>query len=320
MHAKALPRTGPSIHLMQRLLITGRNGFVGSAVSRYLARDGCRIGWEAVDLPTPFDLRDRAATARFVAHARPDAVLHLAAQSAVPESFRDPVATIEVNVLGTLHLLQALAASGFAGRFVHAGTGDVYGLVPEADLPVGEAWLPRPRNPYAVSKLASEALCWQWYASERMDVVLARAFNHIGWGQSDRFAIASFARQLVEIRRGARVPVITTGDLDVTRDFTDVDDVAAAYFALLARGAAGEVYNVCSGVERRIGDLLQQMIDIARVEVTLEEDALRLRASEQRRMRGDAGKILAATGWQVVTPIEVSLRSALDYWEGQARQ
>ena len=305
---------------MKRLLITGRSGFVGGAVCRCLARDGRRIGWEAIDLPIALDLRDRAATARLVAEARPDGVLHLAAQSAIPESFRDPVSTIEVNLLGTLSLLQALATIGFAGRLVHAGTGDIYGLVPEADLPVGEARLPRPRNPYAVSKLASEALCWQWHASEGMDVVLARAFNHIGWGQSDRFAIASFARQLVEIRRGTRDHVIKTGDIDVTRDFTDVDDVAAAYLALLAWGTAGEVYNVCSGVERRVGDLLQQMMEIARIDVTLEEDALRLRPSEQRRMRGDAGKILAATGWKAATPIEVSLRSALDYWEGQARQ
>jgi GDP-4-dehydro-6-deoxy-D-mannose reductase len=303
---------------MQRLIITGRSGFVGSAMCRYLARDGRRIGWEAVDLPPAFDLRNRAAMVRLVEDVRPDAVLHLAAQSAVPESFRDPVSTIEVNVLGTLNLLQALKAIDFTGRLVHAGTGEVYGLVPEADLPVGEARLPRPRNPYAVSKLASEALCWQWYASDGMDVVLARAFNHIGWGQSDRFAIASFARQLVEIRRGARAPVITTGDLGVTRDFTDVDDVAAAYIALLARGAAGEVYNVCSGVERRVGDLLQQMIEIAQVDVTVREDAHRLRPSEQRRMRGDPGKILAATGWQAITPIETSLQSALDYWEGQA--
>jgi GDP-4-dehydro-6-deoxy-D-mannose reductase len=221
------------------------------------------------------------------------------------------------DVLGTLNLLQALAAAGFTGRLVHAGTGDVYGLVPESDLPVAEGRLPKPRNPYAVSKLAAEALCWQWHASEGMDVVLARSFNHIGWGQSDRFVVASLARQLVEIRRGARPPVIEVGDLDATRDFTDVDDVAAAYLALLDLGKAGEVYNVCSGIEHRIGDLLGRLIAMAGVGVAVEQVADRVRPSEQRRMRGDAGRICMATGWRATTPIETSLRSALDYWQGQ---
>lgn len=302
---------------MKRLLVTGRSGFVGGAVCRRLARTGSAHGWEVAEPAPAFDLRDRATTARRVADVRPDAVLHLAAQSAVPESFRDPSTTLEVNVLGTLNLLQALAATGFTGRLVHAGTGDVYGFVPEADLPVDERSLPRPRNPYAVSKLAAEALCWQWHASQGMDVVLARSFNHIGWGQSDRFVVSSFARQLVEIGRHRRSAVIEVGDLDATRDFTDVDDVAAAYLALLERGIAGEVYNVCSGVEYRIGDLLERLIALAGVEVAVERAADRVRPGEQRRMRGDPRKILEATGWRAATPIETSLRAALDYWEGQ---
>jgi GDP-4-dehydro-6-deoxy-D-mannose reductase len=301
----------------RRLLVTGRHGFVGSAVARLAAAEPAVAGWDLAAVDPALDLRDAGATTQLVLAARPDAILHLAAQSAVPDSFRDPAATLEINLLGTLNLLQALRAAGFTGRFVYVGTGDVYGLVPESELPVGEDRLPRPRNPYAVSKLAAEALCWQWGVTEGLDVVLARPFNHIGWGQGDRFAIASFARQIAEIASGKRPPVIAIGDVDVTRDFTDVNDVAHAYLALLAEGAPGETYNICSGVEYRIGDLLARLLELAGIDVRIEQEPGRVRQAEQRRMRGDPGKIFAVTQWRPATPIDSSLRAALDYWKGQ---
>lgn len=302
---------------MRRLLVTGRHGFVGNIVARALASKDADERWEVADIDPAFDLRDPVATDHLVASIRPDAVLHLAAQSAVPDSFRDPATTLQVNLMGTLNLLQSLRAIGFAGRFLYVGTGEVYGLVPEAELPIDEGRLPRPRNPYAVSKLAAEALCWQWYASEGMDVVLARPFNHIGWGQSDRFAVSGFARQIAEIRNGGRLPVIVTGNLDVTRDFTDVNDVAEAYLALLARGTSGEVYNVCSGIEFRIAALLNRMLELAGVDARVEQDPGRMRLAEQRRMCGNPTKIRLATGWQPSTPMDRSLAAALDYWKGQ---
>jgi GDP-4-dehydro-6-deoxy-D-mannose reductase len=300
-----------------RLLVTGRHGFVGETLSRVMNESAERERWTLIDAPVGLDLRDAASTMRLVAEARPDAVLHLAAQSAVPESFRDPEATLQINLIGTLHLLQALAGGGFRGRFVYVGTGEVYGLVPASDLPIAETRLPRPRNPYAVSKLAAEALCWQWHVSNDMDLVIARPFNHIGPGQSERFAISDFARQIAEIKRGRRPSIVHAGNLDVTRDFTDVRDVVGAYFALLDRGQSGEVYNVCSGTEASVGSLLQQLIALAGVEATIEHDPLRARRSEQPRMCGDPGKIRAATGWTPITPIRSSLATALQFWEGR---
>ena len=176
--------------------------------------------WQLADSPQALDLRDRQAVTALVAGAAPDAVLHLAAQSWVPEAVRDPEATLHINVLGTLHLLQALKQAGFRGRMVFVGTGDVYGRVPDSEMPISETRLPAPRNPYAVSKLAAEALCYQWSVSEGMEIVLARPFNHIGWGQSDRFVMSDFARQISEIKQGRRAPAVTVGDIDVSRDFT----------------------------------------------------------------------------------------------------
>ncbi|HSQ80048.1 MAG TPA: GDP-mannose 4,6-dehydratase [Casimicrobiaceae bacterium] len=301
-------------------MVTGRHGFVGGVLARMAAADPALHGWQLIDAPETLDLRDPVATMATVGAAAPDAVLHLAAQSWVPDAFKDPATTLNVNLLGTLHLLQALKAAGFRGRMVFVGTGDVYGRVPENALPVTEERLPAPRNPYAVSKLAAEALCYQWTVTEGMDIVLARPFNHIGAGQSDRFVVSDFARQVAQIRSGKREPVVAVGDIDVTRDFTDVGDVARAYFALLGSGVAGEVYNVCSGREQSIRSLLERLVALAGVTVSIEQQSARMRKAEQRRMRGDPEKIRRATGWEAVTPLDESLAAMLRHWEDGERE
>ena len=303
---------------MKRLLVTGQHGFVGSTLVDMLDREPGLRDWSLLATPHSLDLRDAQSVDAIVARsAAPDAVIHLAAQSWVPDSFRDPATTFAVNIVGTLNLLQALQHCRFAGRMVYVGTGDVYGVVPEAALPVSERHLPVPRNPYAVSKLAAEALCRQWSITESIDVVLARPFNHIGRGQSERFVVSDFARQIAAIRRKRRPPVVAVGDIDVTRDFTDVRDVVRAYFALLERGTRGEVYNVCSGHDRSVRSILERLAQLAGVEVTMHVDPARMRKAEQRRIRGDASKIRDATGWQATTPLDDSLAAMLEFWENE---
>lgn len=301
---------------VKRLLVTGRHGFVGSSIANHLARQR-QPAWSLAEISPALDLRDSAQALAAVRAAQPDAVIHLAAQSFVPESFRDPRTTLDVNLYGTLNLLDALRSVKFSGRLLFVGTGEIYGLVPEADLPIDERHVTAPRNPYAVSKVAAEALCYQWFASERMDIVLARPFNHIGAGQSDRFALSDFARQLAGIKSGRAQPVLSVGDIDVTRDFTAVDDVVEAYFALLDRGEPGETYNVCSGVERSVRSLLDRLIALSGIDVRVETDEARLRKSEQRRIYGNPAKIERATGWRVATPIDNALAATLAYWERQ---
>ena len=268
--------------------------------------------WSLAPLAEHFRIEDAAETRQVVADAMPDAVIHLAAQSFVPESFRDPEHTLRVNLFGTLNLVQALKEARFAGPLLFVSSGDVYGNVPEDLLPIDETRLPVPRSPYAVSKLAAEALCCQWAAAEHMNIVVARPFNHIGAGQSTRFAVAGFARQVAEIRRGERPPVIEVGDLDVTRDFTDVRDVVRAYFALLDKGASGERYNVCSGVERTIGSMIERLIELAGVSAEVRVDATRVRTDQQRRAVGDPSKLGQRTGWQAMVPLGESLAAMLD--------
>jgi GDP-4-dehydro-6-deoxy-D-mannose reductase len=305
---------------VKRLLVTGRHGFVGTTLAEMVAQERGLRDWQLAEVSEGLDLRNPRDAAALVGSVPADAVIHLAAQSFVPEAFRDPAATLEVNLVGTLNLLKALREADFAGRMVYVSSGDVYGLVPEDALPVAETWLPAPRNPYAVSKLAAEALCRQWAITEGTDVVVARPFNHIGRGQSDRFVVSDFARQIADVRGGRREPKVMVGDIDVTRDFTDVRDVVRAYFSLLQDGERGAVYNVCSGEERCIRSILTRLVELASVEVAIETEPGRMRKAEQRRMRGDPAKIQRETRWKATTPLDETLASMLDYWQNEGKR
>lgn len=296
----------------RKILVTGLSGFVGQQLQQHPQI----ATWHLLD-NNRLELLDPASLTEMLQKDRPDAVIHLAGQTFVPEAFRAPQQTFEVNLLGTLNLLQALKQSGFCGSFLYVSSGDVYGQVGEGDLPIRETLLPRPRNPYAVSKVAAELLCLQWSYVEPWRIMVARPFNHIGSGQRSDFVIPGVARQLARIRLGLQAPRIEIGDVDVTRDFLDVRDVLDAYFHLLDRGRNGEIYNVCSGMEYRVRDLIEQMVNIAGVEVELVQDPARLRPSEQRRVAGSSWKLQQQTGWKSGISITETLKSVLSDWEAR---
>jgi GDP-4-dehydro-6-deoxy-D-mannose reductase len=295
---------------VRTLLVTGHEGFVGRALRDVLQNDP-DPAWQLATLPARFDVRSTDLSVQ-LARIRPDAVVHLAALTSVPDSFRDPEAFFDVNFHGTWNLLKALRTAGFRGRMLFVSSGDCYGTVPEAELPIPESRPLRPRSPYAVSKAAAEALCYEWSQSESLDVVIARPFNHIGPRQDERFAVASFARQVARIADGDAEPRIMTGDLDVTRDLTDVRDVVHAYMALLDRGGAGEVFNVGSGCETRLRDVLDQLIAYAGVRADVVPDPLRARPSQQRRAAADIRKITRETGWEPRIPLSSTLANMVD--------
>lgn len=303
---------------MRTLLVTGHTGFVGRAVGETLQADSAEPRWRLAALPDDFDVRS-PLLANHVDAIRPDAVLHLAGRTSVADSFADPDAFFEVNFHGTWNLLRALKSAGFAGRIVYVSSGDCYGAVPPDELPVSEDRPLRPRSPYAVSKAAAESLCYQWSQTEGLPIVIARPFNHLGRHQDPRFAVASFARQVARIKVGAAASPILTGDLDVTRDFTDVRDVVRAYFALLENGRTGEVYNVGSGREARLRDVIDALISIAGVQAETVTDPMRLRAEEQRRALADVRKIARDTGWSASIPLQTTLRDMLDDWNGRIK-
>jgi GDP-4-dehydro-6-deoxy-D-mannose reductase len=303
--------------LKKRLFVTGLSGFVGQHIQSRLASPDA--AWELLPAASRFDLTDPHSLIDLWPHM-PDAVIHLAGQTFVPEAFRDPARTFDINLLGTLNLLQALKARGFQGTFLYVSSGDVYGQVSENDLPITEQQAPCPRNPYAVSKISAEFLSLQWGLSEGWPVLVARPFNHIGSGQKDSFVIASAARQIIRIKQGLQAPQLEVGDIDVSRDFLDVGDVVSAYFALLEKGQAGQVYNICSGREQSIRSLIEQLADLAEVTMQLVQDPARMRRADQRRVCGSHERLTKTTGWTPDITTQQSLRAILSDWEKRVKQ
>jgi len=295
-----------------RILLTGSEGFVGRC---FQAEIPCIPLVDAEG--RTIDIRNFSAISSFIAQADFDAVLHLAGKSFVMDSFKNPREIFEVNLMGSLNLLMALQEGGFRGRFLYVGSGEEYGLVREGQLPITEEQLLKPRSPYAASKIAAEAFCYQMSLNAEFEILMARPFNHIGPGQSERFVIAGLAKQLVQIKLGLQDPKIFVGNIEVTRDFTDVRDIVRAYKLLLEKGSSGEVYNVCSGREYRIRDLLEKMLEIAGVNVEIAVDPVRLRAAEQKRALGSFQKLNRATGWSPSIPIEKSLGDILSDWKAR---
>jgi GDP-4-dehydro-6-deoxy-D-mannose reductase len=290
-------------------LVTGLSGFVGSYCAEHLSgvSDLLHDGRLA-------EICDREEVRSAVDGVRPDTVIHLAALSSVPASTADPAKAYRVNFEGTLNLLLALRDCGFRGRMLYVGSADAYGPVPETELPVAEDRPLRPLNAYAASKTAAEALCCQWSQSSRFEIIRARPFNHIGPRQGTRFAVADFGRQVAMAARGLSPAVLSVGDIDATRDFTDVRDIVRAYVLLLERGRNGQIYNVCSGTERSLRDLIGRLCALAGIQMQIKVAPERLRAVEQRRVRGSYAKLHAETGWEPAIPLAETLRDILQYW------
>jgi GDP-4-dehydro-6-deoxy-D-mannose reductase len=303
--------------LLKRLFITGQSGFVGLAFERLRAHAVAAQGWELVLADSPYDLLKPESLQRILQQARPDAVIHLAGQTFVPEAFRDPAHTLDVNLKGTLNLLQALQRSGFNGSFLYISSGDVYGRVSPELLPISEQQPARPQNPYAVSKAAAELLCYQWSCNVPWRILVARPFNHIGPGQREDFVIASVARQLARIRLGLQDARILVGDVDVSRDFLDVEDVISAYLALLEKGQNGEIYNVCSGKEYLIRDMIASMLYLTETDAVIAQDPVRMRPSDLRRVKGSNQKIELATAWTPQIPMQQTLLNVLADWDAR---
>jgi GDP-4-dehydro-6-deoxy-D-mannose reductase len=294
-----------------QILVTGHGGFVGQhAMANWpQARGLTSTAGEDIDI------LDKAALVRHFSENLPQSVLHLAALSFVPASFDDPERTFEVNFTGTLRLMEALAECGFKGRFLYVSSGDAYGMVPVENMPIRETLHLQPRNPYAVSKAAAEALCFQWSQTGPFEVMVARPFNHIGPGQAPTFAISDFARQIAQIAAGRRTAELSVGNIEATRDFTDVRDVLLAYALILAKGRNGEIYNVCSGVERSVRSVLERLLELSGVQAKIVTDPARARPSDQPRVWGSHEKLTRHTGWMAQVPMDETLLNLYRYWE-----
>ncbi len=314
---------------MERALITGITGFVGSHLAEYLIGNGIEVygtvRWrsktENIDHIKDklnlidCDIRDSHAVEEAIRESEPDYVFHLAAQSFVPTSWRSPADTIETNVIGTVHLLEAIRKARSEPLIQVAGSSEEYGMVYPNEVPIRETNPLRPISPYGVSKVAEDKLCYQYSRSYGMKVVLTRAFNHTGPRRGDVFVTSNFSKQIAEIETGSKEPVMRVGNLTAKRDFSDVRDVVKAYWLSLKRGEPGEVYNICSGTSRTIQSVLDILLEKStRNDIRIEQDPARMRPSDVQILEGNCSKFSERTGWNPEIPFEKTVEDLLEYW------
>jgi GDP-4-dehydro-6-deoxy-D-mannose reductase len=316
-----------------RALITGITGFAGGHLAAHLlARGDVEVFGAAHDrghgvdhLGRPVsvviaDLRDRDVVEDLLLHVRPHHIYHLAAQAYVPAAWQAPWDTFENNVRPELNILQLILHEELRIRLLVVASNEVYGAVSPDELPVDENTKLEPRNPYGVSKVAQDLLARQYYLSHGVDVIRARAFNHLGPRQSPQFVAANFARQIAEAEAGFREPVVRVGNLQAQRDFTDVVDVVRAYALLMEKGQSGEAYNIGSGQPRSVQTVLDNLLAMSSVQVRVEPDPARMRPSDVPVIYADISKLRKDTGWQPTISFADSLSRVLAYWREIVRQ
>jgi GDP-4-dehydro-6-deoxy-D-mannose reductase len=322
-------------HCTMRVLITGISGFVGLHLAEHLLASHPEVElfglrrWRSEMPSVPDlapavgilegDLLDAPSLVRVLQASRPDIVFHLAASSSVAGSWDTPAEMVQVNVLGTLHLLEAVRQLGLEAQVVLAGSAEAYGVVAESELPITEDQPFRPVSPYAVSKAAVDLLGYQYSQAFGLRTVRMRLFNHCGPRQSARFVVSSLARQIAGIEAGLFPPRVVVGNLDVRRDFVDVRDAVRAYWLAGTRGVPGEAYNVAAGRSRSIREVVDHLRSLADTSVEVTFDPTRLRPAELQVLEGDSTRFRKATGWRPEIAFEQTLADTLGWWRANLK-
>lgn len=300
---------------MKTCLITGSSGFVGQHLKNELIAQGYQVF--EFDIKRGCNLLDYEHVRNDLDLFRPDEIYHLAAQAYVPESVTNPARTMQVNVIGTINLLEAVKNLGIETKILLACTSEEYGLVKGTEIPINEGNPLRPQSPYAISKVTVDML-GDWYTKQHgLHIVRTRAFNHTGPGRGEMYVESSFAKQIATIEASGQPGTIYHGNLDAVRDFTDVRDMVRAY--ILAVTAPVGYYNIGSGKGIAIKDLLNYLMSLIQTPIRLEESKSRMRKTEVPVLVCDASRFKMITGWEPQIPFEQTMQNLLDYWREQIK-
>jgi GDP-4-dehydro-6-deoxy-D-mannose reductase len=315
-----------------RALVTGITGFTGSHMAEYLLRSGHEVAGtvrgrtrqtESIDhikskiTLLECDLTDPSSVSQTLEEANADVIFHLAAQSFVPTSWRAPQETMNTNIVGTLNILESVRKLK-ADPVIHiAGSSEEYGLVLPDEVPIRETNPLRPLSPYGVSKVAQDLLGYQYHRSYGMKIIRTRAFNIIGPRSGEKIVIAAFSKQIAEIEKGMKEPVLHVGNLDAYRDFTDVRDIVRAYTLAVEKCDYGEVYNVCSGKTWKISEVLQKLLGMSSARIEIRQDPSKMRPSDVLTLLGDSEKFHRKTGWTARFSFDETLQDVLAYWRNK---
>ncbi len=290
-----------------KALVTGADGFVGRHLLAHLRASGD----EAVGVDRECDVTDAISVRATLTDVRPEAIYHLAALTAVGESWARPVEYTRVNVLGTKNVLDAASQVVPNARVVLVSSADVYGVVRPEDLPLVETFRVAPANPYASSKVEAEHVAHDAVRERAQAVVIARPFNHVGPGQSTDFVVPAIVHRLL-VAEADGADEIVVGDLSTRRDFSDVRDVVRAYRLLVELGVSGEVYNIASGVDVGLFDIAQRLVEAIAPHVRLVTDESLIRPVEVPVSCGSYEKLRRATKWRPTISLDTSLRDVID--------
>ncbi len=313
-----------------RALILGVTGFAGSHLAEYLIDQGIEV-WgnyrkesrmeniqpitEKIKL-VECDLRDPFSVNSMIKRAEPEYIFHLASQSVPRLSIEQPVETIQNNLSSCLNLLEAVRQSKLDPIIQFSGSSDEYGLVLPEENPVKESNPLRPQSPYGFSKVAGEFLFQQYHRTYGIRTIITRMFNHEGPRRGSVFVTSRFSKQIAEIEKGKN-SIIQVGDLNSQRDYTDVRDVVAAYLLAVQKCEHGEPYNICSGVPRKISEVLNYLISKSTATNIQREFTPNQFPSSVPILYGDPTKFREKTGWKPCIPLEKTLEDTLDYWRGR---
>jgi GDP-4-dehydro-6-deoxy-D-mannose reductase len=306
------------VKINKKVLIIGSYGFLGIHVANaYRLRE-----FDVYTLPNEIDIRNQNELFDFFSQSAQkysfDIVVHLAALSYIPKSIESPSTMYKVNFIGTSNILECLKCINFSGKVVFASSSTVYEILDDVELPLTEDSLVSPCSPYAVSKIACEFLCSQWGSAESVDIVILRFFNIIGPGQSSNFSISNFCKQAAQIKLNAKDCEINVGNTEIKRDFLDVRDAAEALL-LLSIGNFSGVYNICSGIEQSINDMLDLLATISHTNFRVVVDQKKIRSNDPIRVFGDNSKIKKDTCWNYKITIRKTIEDTYNYWLKELR-
>lgn len=308
---------------MKKGLVIGAAGFVGNyLINEMHANDmevhATKLSHEKLDNPFTkvydLDIMNKDAIVALLSEIRPDYIFHLAAQSSVGLAWKNPGLTVDVNIKGSLNVMDAIRELSYKPRVLLIGSGEEYGHIQPGEIPITEMNPLRPGNIYAATKACQNMIGNIYSKAYDMELMMVRAFNHIGPGQAPMFVVSDFCKQVAEIEKGLREPVMLVGNLAAKRDFTDVRDVVKAYVKLVQSGQAGETYNVGSGEAKEIRQILDLIVSMSDKEIKVEIDPDKIRPVDVPIIEADITKLNRLTGWTPQISLKQTIQETLDYW------
>lgn len=313
----------------KKAFVTGIAGFAGSYLAELLLREGCQVyGLLAPKEKSEniehiknelnlerFDILNQNRLSNYIKKAKPNYIFHLAALASVAQSFSNEATTHRINIDGTLNVLHsAVENKNNLTRLVFVSSSDVYGYFKPYGKTLREDQKLNPVSPYAISKTTGEFLVKYYFKSYKIPGVIIRSFNHTGPKQNENFVVPAFCKQVAEIEKGKKKPILLVGDLSARRDLSDVRDIVRGYYLSAIKGKAGDVYQLCSGKSIAIRKMLEKLLRMSDVPIKVKVDRNRLRKTDIPVLRGDYQKAKRLLGWMPKYKFETTIWDTLQYW------